>query len=126
MKYFWIPAAILAALVAASLWNARQVEADITPWREAAGYAIDAAERGGWDAALDAVRETRDDWYAHHSYFHIVIAHDELDKVDALFAEAESFAVERDMGEFRAEMSELIVQLGILVETQKLTIRNVL
>ncbi|MBQ9648104.1 MAG: DUF4363 family protein [Oscillospiraceae bacterium] len=64
--------------------------------------------------------------YAHHSYFHIVIAHDELDKVDALFAEAESFAVERDMGEFRAEMSELIVQLGILVETQKLTIRNVL
>ena len=126
MKYFWIPAAVLAALLIASLWNARQVEAAVEPWRTAVEAAVSSAERDDWDAALDTVREARDDWYAHHAYFHIVIAHDELDKVDALFAEAESFAIERDMSEFRAEMAELSEQLSILVETQKLTVRNVL
>ena len=126
MKYFWIPAAVLAALLAASLWNARQIEAAVEPWRETVGEAVISAERDDWDKALNAMRAARDDWYAHHAYFHIVIAHDELDKVDALFAEAESFAIERDMSEFRAETAELSEQLSILVETQKLTIRNVL
>ena len=126
MRHFWIPAAVLAALLAASLWNAGQIEADVAPWREAVESAVSAAGRGDWDASLTAVRGARDDWYDHHAYFHIVIAHDELDKVDALIAKAESYAVEHDMPEFRAEAAELLEQLDILVETQKLTVRNVL
>ena len=126
MKYFWIPAALLMALLATSLWNARLVEAEAAPWRAAAETSIEAAERGDWTSALETVRAARDDWDARKPYLHIVTPHDELDKVDALFAEAESFAVEEDMAEFRAEASELVVQLGILVELQKLTILNVL
>ena len=126
MKYFWIPAAVLTVLLAASLWNARQVEATAEPWRASVGEAVSTAERGDWDTALRLVRDTRESWYAHHSYFHIVIAHDELVKVDALFATAESYAVEQEMSEFRAETAELSEQISILIETQKLTMRNVL
>lgn len=126
MKYFWTPALVLAALLTASFWNAGQIESDVAPWREAVESAVSAAERDDWSAALTAVRDARDDWYDHHAYFHIVIAHDELDQVDALFAKAESYAVEHDMPEFRAEAAELLEQLDILVETQKLTVRNVL
>ena len=126
MKYFWIPAALLAALLGASLWNAHFVASEIEPWREAMESSIAAAERDDWEAALGAVRAARESWDARKPYLHIVTAHDELDKADALFAEAESFAIEKDMGEFRAEASELTVQLSIIAEMQELTVRNVL
>ena len=126
MKYFWIPVALLALLLGASLANARLVEAEVEPWREAVESSVASAEDGDWESALRAVRGARESWDARKDYLHIVTAHDELDQVDLLFASAESFAREEDMAEFRAEATELTVQLGILVELQKLTLRNAL
>ncbi len=126
MKYFWVSAALLALLLGTSLWNARLAEAEAAPWREAIRASVVLAEHGEWEAALREIRGTRESWDARKPYLHIVTAHDELDKVDALLAEAESFAMEKDMAEFRAEASELIVQLGVIVEMQRLTVRNVL
>lgn len=126
MKYFWIPVALLALLLGASLANARLVETEVEPWREAVGSSIASAEDGDWEAARAAVRGARESWDARKPYLHVVTAHDELDQVDVLFASAESFAREEDMAEFRAEASELITQLGIIVELQKLTLRNAL
>ena len=126
MKYFWIPAALLALLLGASLANAWLVEAEVEPWCEAAASSVASAEDGDWEAARRALRGARESWDAHKPYLHIVTAHDELDRVDILFATAEGFAAEEDMAEFRAEASELIVQLGIIVEMQKLTLRNAL
>ena len=126
MKYFWIPVALLVLLFGASLGNARLVEAEMEPWREAIGSSVASAESGDWEAALRAVRGARESWDARKPYLHIVTAHDELDRVDILFATAEGFAREEDMAEFRAEASELIVQLGIIVEMQKLTLQNAL
>ena len=126
MKYFWIPLALLALLLGASLANARLVETEVEPWREAIESSVASAESGDWEAARRAVRGARESWEAHKVYLHIVTAHDELDQVDLLFASAENFAKEEDMAEFRAEASELVVQLGIIVELQKLTLRNAL
>ena len=126
MKYFWIPLALLALLLGASLGNARLVEAEVEPWREAVESSVASAEAGDWEAARRGVRGARESWDARKGYLHIVTAHDELDRVDILFATAEGFAKEEDMAEFRAEASELAVQLGIIVELQKLTLRNAL
>ena len=126
MKYFWIPVGLLALLLGASLGNARLVAAEAEPWREAVEASIAAAEDGDWETALRAVRGARESWDARKPYLHVVTAHDELDRVDILFATAEGFAMEEDMAEFRAEASELTVQLGIIVELQKLTLRNAL
>ena len=126
MKYFWIPAALLALLFGASLGNARLVEEVVEPWCESIASSVASAEDGDWAAALRDVRGARESWDAHKEYLHIVTAHDELDRVDILFATAEGFAMEEDMAEFRAEASELTAQLGIIVELQKLTLRNAL
>ena len=126
MKYFWIPVGLLALLLGASLANARVVEAEAEPWRETIEASISAAEGGDWEEALRAVRGARESWDARKPYLHIVTAHDELDQVDLLFASAESFAREEDIAEYRAEASELVMQLGIIVELQKLTLRNAL
>ena len=92
MKYFWIPVALLALLLGASLANARLVETEVEPWCEAIESSIASAEGGDWAAALRAVRAARESWDARKSYLHIVTAHDELDRVDILFATAEGFA----------------------------------
>ncbi|MBQ7713659.1 MAG: DUF4363 family protein [Oscillospiraceae bacterium] len=126
MKYFWIPAAVLALLLGASLWNAAAMDAAVTPWRAALTDAQDAAARGNWDGAARIVRETREAWEAKHAYFHIVTAHDELDAADELFAAAEGFAAERDEPEFRVAAAQLDVQLRVVAEMQRLTVKNVL
>ena len=56
MKYFWIPAALLALLLGASLANARLVEAEVEPWCEAIEASVASAENGDWETALRGVR----------------------------------------------------------------------
>lgn len=126
MKYFWMPAAVLGLLLAASLWNAAAIRRDAAPWVETLAQAREAASREDWDAALRLVRRTRKTWEERRGWLHVVAAHDELEAADALFASAESFAEERDAAEFRAEVAELIAQLRVVTEMQQLTLRNVL
>ena len=126
MKYFFIPVAALTLLLGLSLWNAAAVEAAVRPWCTALGEAWESAEREDWEAAERAVGETRRAWEARHPYFHIVTAHDELDQADALFAQAAGFAAERERAELRATLAELSVQLRVVAEMQKLTVKNVL
>lgn len=126
MKDLFIPAALLSLLLGLALWNAHAIKEDVEPWCATLAEASEAAARGDWEAAEREVLATHESWDAKHPYFHIVTAHDELDQADALFAAAESFAQEREAAEFRAEIAELIVQLRVVAEMQKLTVRNVL
>lgn len=126
MKYFFIPAALLALLLGTALWNAAAVDASIAPWCDALSQAQEEAEREDWDAAARTLRETREAWGARQVYFHIVTAHDELEAADALFAAAEVYAAARDVTEFRASVAQLSAQLRVVAEMQRLTLRNVL
>lgn len=126
MKFFWIPAAVLAALLSASLWNAAAVSGAVSPWSDTLAEAVEASGRDDWDSAARLVRQTRESWESRHPWFHIVAPHDVLDQADALFAAAESFAAEQDGAEFRAATAELLVRFRVLAELEKLTVRNVL
>ncbi len=126
MKYFAIPAAVLTLLLAVSLWNAAAVDAAVSPWCAAVSAAQDCAAREDWDGAARLLEETRQSWESRQEYFHIVTAHDELEAVDALFAAAGGFAAEEDGEEFRACAAQLVVQLRVVAEMQRLTLKNVL
>ena len=125
-KYFAVPVAVLALLLGLSLENARRVETDAATWLEAVDTATGSADREAWSAARNALQNAREAWEARKPWLHIVTAHDELEAADALFAEADSFAQERDMAEFRAAVAQLAVQLRIVSEMQQLTLRNIL
>ncbi len=126
MKYFAVPVAILALLLGLSLENARRIDADTGRWLRAVEAATNTAERDDWAGARSALHNVRSDWERRKPWLHIVTAHDELEAADALFAEADSFAQEHDMAEFRAAAAELAVQLRIVSDMQQLTLRNVL
>ena len=126
MKYLVLPAAVLALLLGLSLENARILRADTADYLAAVEQATAAAEREDWEAALDALYGAQERWDARKPLLHIVTAHDELEAVDALFATTESFAIEQDRAEFRAEAAELSAQLRVVAELQQLSVRNVL
>lgn len=126
MKYFWIPAAVLSLLLAASLWNAAAIDRAVAPWCDALTEARSAAEQEDWDAAARLVRETREAWDARRGWLHIVAAHDELEAADMLFAAAEGWAANRDAAEFCEELAELRVQLCVVAEMQQLSLHNIL
>ena len=126
MKYFVVPAAVLALLFGLSLENARLIRTDTANWLAAMDEATASAEREDWDAARDALRGTHTSWDERKPWLHIVTAHDELEAADALFAATESFATEQDMAEFRAGVAQLAAQLAVVSQMQQLTLRNVL
>lgn len=126
MKYFFSPAALLAFLLGASLWNARFVAAETASWHETVVMSAAAAQRDGWVEALDDVRAARQRWGTRKAYLHIVTAHEQLEKTDALFAVLEGAAAERDGDAFRTAAAELLAQLDVIAELQQLTLRNIL
>lgn len=125
MKFFWIPAAILALLLTLSILSAAAVNAAVEPWRAALEEAAEAAGED-WERAERIVGETRAAWEARHAQLHVITAHDALDAADALFAAAESAAAARDEADFRTALAQLDAQLRVVAERQQPTLRNVL
>lgn len=126
MKYFYIPCAILALILALSLLNANAMGNYIADWCEELDAAQQAADGGNWAEAEQRVAAVHEAWDKKQSYFHIVSVHAELDEAEALLAKSLSFALERDEAEFRANTAELVTQLRLLSEIQEVSIKNIL
>ena len=126
MKYFYIPCAILALILALSLYNTETMDRYVTAWCEELDAAQTAADGGDWAEAEHRIRSVHDVWEEKQSYLHIVSVHAELDEAEALLAKSLSYAHERDDAEFRANTAELITQLRLLSEIQEVSIKNIL
>ena len=126
MKYFWIPCAILSAILSLSLLNARTVNETVDVWCQDLQSAQQSADAENWEQTQRILTDTYKKWDEKQSYFHIVTVHAELDEVEALFAKSRSFALEQDEAEFRANTAELITQLKLLAEMQEISVKNIL
>ena len=126
MKDLFIPAALLAALLALALWNARAVEKDVGPWCEILREASAAATREDWEAAKAHLDAFADSWQRRRTYYHIVLEHDELDDAEEFCARALSALSRRAGDAFAAETAALISQLRVLAEMQGLSVENIL
>ena len=126
MKYFYIPCAILALILALSLYNTETMDRYVTAWCEELNAAQEAADGGDWAEAEAQIRSVRSAWEDKQSYLHIVSVHAELDEAEALLAKSLSFALDQDDAEFRANTAELITQLRLLSEIQEVSIKNIL
>ena len=126
MKYFYIPCAILALILALSLYNAKVMDSYVSDWCEELDAAQEAADSGNWAEAEHQIRSVHEVWDEKQSYLHIVSVHAELDEAEALLAKSLSFAREQDDAEFRANTAELITQLHLLSEIQEVSIKNIL
>ncbi len=126
MKYFYLPAALLALLLGVTLWAGAAVRRDVEPWCAALAEAARAAYREDWDAAERRFCAVEDAWNEMGALYHTFIEHDELDEAEDLLARARAALAFRDGAAFAAEAGALITQLRVIAEMQGLSVGNVL
>ena len=120
------PLALLAAILAFSLWNSACMTLQTDRWREQLRQADALAQTEDWPGAGKALTASYEDWSDHQTYLHIVSEHDAVDDAEAMYHRCLAFAVTQEVTEFRAELADLRDQLRLLAEMERFSIGNVL
>ena len=126
MKRFFPPLAVLAAILALSLWNARVMEGQTSHLRSQLLQVQTLAATETWQGAEDALADSYADWTRRPTWLHIVSEHDAVDDAEAMYQRAQAFAAVREAAEFQAELTDLRDQLRLLSEMEACSIRNIL
>ena len=126
MKRFFPPLAVLAAILALSLWNARVMEGQTSHLRSQLLQVQKLAAAENWQGAENALADSYADWTSRQTYLHIVTEHDAVDDAEAMYRRAMAFAAARESSELRAELADLRDQLRLLAEMERFSIKNVL
>lgn len=118
--------AVLAAILAFSLWNDVHMSSETSRWRSQLDQADAFVQENRWEDAQAKLAESYEDWSSRQTYLHIVSEHDAVDDAEAMYRRAMAFADTRELSEFRAELSDLRDQLRLLAEMERLNLKNVL
>lgn len=125
MKAIRIPIFVLTALLAFSVCNAVHLTRRCALWQaellaaDRAALSGDAAETA---AALDRLDEL---WQADQVYLHIVVSHGDINNAETLLRRA-VLLCQADSEELRPTLAELRACLGMVAETQQISIKNIL
>ena len=126
MKHFFPPLAVLAAILALSLWNARVMERQTSRLRTQLLQSQRLAAAEDWQGAENTLSDSYEDWTGRQTYLHIVTEHDAVDNAEAMYRRCAAFAAAEEPSEFRAELADLDDQLRLLAEMERFSIKNVL
>ena len=95
MKREWLAAALLLLLIAGAVWNLRAADRLLDTVEHSLHRAEQAARRGEYEAALQALEEGREHWNDRSRYTQIFFRHADLDAIqDAFFSLEELFRQE--------------------------------
>lgn len=125
-KGLWLPAALLAGILAFCLWNSASMAHSTAQWRAQLEEAEHLAQAGDWEAAAAAIRAGYAGWSERQTYLHIVTNHDAVDAAEAMYHRCLAFAESEEASELRAELAELQDQLRLLAEMEEFSLKNVL
>ena len=126
MKRLWIALAILAAVFAATLFNAHYLNGFTQELTGLLTRAEAQAEAGNWPEAEALTRSAYGAWEEHSGYLHISLRHSDIDQIHTTFREVQEFINCREGGEYSAANARLTSQIGLLYEAEQLTLKNVL
>lgn len=122
----WLPAAVLAAILAFCVWNSAAMAGHTLRWQEELDAAERLADTADWPGAVRALEAAYADWSEEQTYLHCVTGHDAVDDAEAMYRRALAFAESEEDSEFRAETADLRAQLRLLSEMEEFSLRNIL
>ena len=120
------PVCILLAIFIFALLNSYHIQKNTAHWSETLQQAVSYVQSENWASAQEVLNQSYEDWNHAQTYFHIVLEHDAIDDADAMFRRAFAFAETQDTQELQAELADLIDQLNLLAEMERLSLKNVL
>lgn len=125
MKAFYFPAAVLAAILACSLWAGRFLEVRTEHWSALLAGVSESAEAEDWSRAGEALQRAYEDWSRDQTFLHTILEHDALDEAEQLFAAAMAACRQEDGEETLIQLAQLRGRLRLLAETQGASIQNI-
>ena len=126
MKACLPPLAVLAAILAFSVWNSGAMTADTVRWCTQLQQADALVQAEDWPGAVSALTDSYADWSGRQTYLRIVSQHDAVDGAESMYRRCLAFAAVREQSECRAELAGLCSQLRLLAEMERFTAKNVL
>lgn len=123
---FLAPIALLAALLALSVWNCFTMTDHTDRWQAQLRQVDALAQSENWTEAAAALADSYEDWDRRQTYLHIVAEHDALSGAEAMYQRALAFAATKEPNEFRAELADLRAQLQMLAERERFSLKNIL
>ena len=125
-KPLFRPICILLGIFVFSLWNSYHIQKNTAHWSGTLQQAVSYVQSENWALTQKALHQSYEDWSHAQTYLHIVLEHDAIDDADAMFRRAFAFAETHDTQELQAELANLIDQLNLLAETERLSLKNIL
>ncbi len=125
MKYLWLGLALLAAVLACSLWACATLDYHTTQTIEAVYEVRACAERGDYEGALLASRKAQERWQQTEGLLGVLLKHDEADNVKFEFAELTASAEALQEDELLPHCDKLIAMLEHISEMEKAHYYNV-
>lgn len=126
MKRLWIAAALLLALLGASLANAWYAQSLTDSMREQLRLAQALTKQDDWDKAELLTRQAYEDWQKNHFYFHTAMRHSDTDQILRAFRSVLEYLELQEPDQYNAANADLMAQLELLAEMEQATIVNVL
>ena len=126
MRRLWIACGILAALFAATLYNASYLDRLTASLADQLTPAEARAEAGDWGQAARLTDAAFQDWDAHTLYLHVLLRHADTDDINSGFQEVGEFIACQESGEYSAANARLITQIRLLYEAEQLSLKNIL
>lgn len=116
---------LLAALSGLHLWHLNDFTGQLT------GQLTRAQEMAGqedWEGAARLTQEVKDRWTDHEGYLHVTLHHEDIDAILVSLDETLAFleGAEKQPAEYAASNARLLTQLGLLVEAELPTLKNIL
>ncbi len=126
MKRLYIAAALLIALLGASLANAWYAQRLTGEMREELSQAQLHAKQGNWSRAESLTRQVYEDWQNHHFYLHTLMRHSDTDQVLRAFRTVLEYLQLQEPDQYNAANADLMAQLELLAEMEQASVVNVL
>ena len=125
MKAVRIPLFVLAVLLAFSVCNAVYLTRRCHAWQAEVMAADRAVAAGHPEEASAALAQLDELWQADQVYLHIVVTHGDINNAETLLRRA-VLLCQVDSEELRPTLAELHACLGMVAETQQISIKNIL
>ena len=126
MKRLWIAAALLLALLGASLANAWYAQSLTDSMREQLRLAQALTKQDDWDKAELLTRQAYEDWQKNHFYFHTAMRHSDTDQILRAFRSVLEYLELQEPDQYNAANADLMAQLELLAEMEQPSAANVL
>lgn len=128
MKRLWISAALILALAGLSGAHAYCLKGLTEDLGNLLAQAQELVGEGNWTQAESLTREALEMWEGRAFYLHSTLRHEDIDEVLTSFHEVLAYLEggERQPAEYAAANSKLRVRIGLLLEAEMPSLKNIL